>query len=253
MPEAGDIFTTVPNERAAKEAAEARAKQQSALQRQGRALTLDEVVKQIDSGDVKELNLVLKGDVQGSVEAVEHALEGMTDEDAKIRILHSACGNINESDVMLASASGAIVVGFTVGTSPSAERLAERMGVEIRHYDIIYQLIDEMGQALHGMLEPVFTEIVIGKAEIRELFPSRRGIQIAGCRITEGRLTRGANVRVIRNGEIIHETTIATLRHFREEVNEMNAGTECGVLLQGFNDIQQGDILETFRQEQGRR
>ncbi len=253
VPEAGDLFKVVPNERAARTTGGNRDRARSAQQHQARALTLDEVVKQIDAGDVKELNLVVKADVQGSVEAVEQALEGLTAEDAKIRILHSGCGSVTESDVMLASTSEAVIIGFTVGSEPSAERLADRMGVEIRRYDIIYQVIDDMDRALHGMLDPVFTDVVLGRAEIRELFPSRRGVQIAGCRVLDGRITRGASVRVLRDSEVIHETTIASLRHFRDEVNEMTAGTECGILLQGYNDFQQGDVLEAHRQEPGRR
>ena len=190
IPEAGDQFAIVANERAARAIIGEREKYHSGQQNQARALTLDEVVKQIDAGDVKELNLVLKADVQGSVEAVQQALESMAAEDAKVRVLHSACGNITDSDVMLASASEAIIIGFNVGTETSADRLAERMGAEIRRYNIIYQLIDDVDRALHGMLEPVFTDVVVGRAEIRELFPSRRGVQIAGCRVLEGRITR---------------------------------------------------------------
>ena len=253
IPEAGDQFAIVANERAARATIGEREKNHSIQQNQARALTLDEVVKQIDAGDVKELNLVLKADVQGSVEAVQQALESMAAEDAKVRILHSACGNITESDVMLANASEAIILGFNVGTETSADRFAERMGVEIRRYNIIYQLIDDVDRALRGMLEPVFTDVVVGKAEIRELFPSRRGVQIAGCRVLEGRITREATVRVLRDGQQIHETTIASLRHFRDEVNEMTTGTECGITLQGFNDFQEGDQLEVHRQEPGRR
>ncbi|HIN06373.1 MAG TPA: hypothetical protein EYM65_09090 [Dehalococcoidia bacterium] len=243
----------MPNERAARIAVGKQEKLHADRQNQARALTLDQVVKQIDSGDVKELNLVLKADVQGSVEAVEQSLAALTAEDATVQVLHSGCGTVTESDVMLASASDAIVIGFTVGNEPSAERLADRMGVEIRHYNIIYQLIDDIEKALQGMLDPVFTDVIIGKAEIRELFPSRKGAQIAGCRVTEGRITRGAQVRVLRNSEVVEETTIASIRHFREEVNEMNSGTECGVTLQGFNDFQEGDVLEAHRQEPGRR
>ena len=253
IPEAGDSFSILPNERTARSTIGEREKRQSSQQNQTRALTLDQVVKQIDSSDVKELNLVLKADVQGSVEAVQQSLEGQEAEDAKVRILHSACGNITETDVMLASASEAIVIGFNVGTETSADRLADRMGVEIRRYDIIYQLIDDVDQALNGMLEPVFTDVVVGQAEIREVFPSRRGIQIAGCRVVEGHITRGATVRLMRDDQEIHETTIASLRHFREEVNEMTAGTECGIILQGFNDFQEGDLLVAHRQEPGRR
>ncbi len=252
IPEAGDPFVIVPSERAAKGVIGEREKYHSTQQNQARALTLDQVVKQIDSGDVKELNLVLKADAQGSVEAVQQSLENMAEEDATVRILHSACGNITESDVMLASASDAIVIGFNVGTETSAERLAERMGLEIRHYNIIYQLIEDVDRALRGILDPVFTDVVVGRAEIRELFPARRGVRIAGCRILEGRIARGATVRLLRDGQEIHETTIATLRHFRDEVNEMTAGTECGITLQGFNDFQEGDVLESHRREPGR-
>ena len=174
-------------------------------------------------------------------------------EEAMVRILHTGCGSVTESDVMLASASKAVIFGFTVGTESSAERLAERMGVEIRRYDIIYQLIDDVDRGLHGMLDPVQTDVVVGRAEIRELFSSRRGAQIAGCRVTEGRVNRGANVRIMRDGQVVHETTIASLRHFRDEVTEMTAGSDCGITLQGFNDFQEGDIVEAHRLEAGRR
>lgn len=142
---------------------------------------------------------------------------------------------------------------FTTGAEPSAERLAERMGVEIRHYNIIYQLIDDVSLALQGMLEPVYADVMVGRAEIREIFASRRGVQIAGCRVTDGRINKGANVRVMRDGNLVHETTIETLRHFRDEVNEMTSGSDCGILLQGYNDFQQGDLIEAHRLERGRR
>ena len=253
VPEAGDQFTVVPQERTAREMANQRARLSSHQQAQARALTLDEVVNRTAPGDIKELNLVLKADVQGSVEAVRQALDRLTDEDAKVRILHAACGNVTESDVLLASASEAIVIGFTVGTEPSAERLALRMGVEVRHYQIIYQLIDDVSLALHGMLEPEYNEVIVGHAEIREIFPSRRGVRIAGCRVLDGRMTRGATVRILRDGAVISDSSVTSLRHFRDEVNEATAGTECGIILQGFNDFEQGDVLEAHRQERGRR
>ena len=253
VPEAGDQFTVVSQERTAREMANQRARLSSHQQAQARALTLDEVVNRTAPGDIKELNLVLKADVQGSVEAVRQALDRLTDEDAKVRILHAACGNVTESDVLLASASEAIVIGFTVGTEPSAERLALRIGVEVRYYQIIYQLIDDVSLALHGMLEPEYNEVIVGHAEIREIFPSRRGVRIAGCRVLDGRMTRGATVRILRDGEVIIDSSITSLRHFRDEVNEAAAGTECGIILQGFNDFEQGDVLEAHRQERGRR
>ena len=251
-PEAGDRLVVVPNERTARTQAEERQKSASSQGVQSRALTLEEVVHK-SSGTFKELNLVLKADVQGSVEAVRGAVETLSEESIKVRVLHSGPGAITESDVMLASASNAIVIGFTVSAEPSAERLANRMGVEIRHYNIIYQLTDDIELALHGMLEPVFTDVVVGQAEIREIFPSRRGVQIAGCRVTDGHINRGADVRIMRDGKLIYESTIATLRHFREEVTEITAGSDCGVTVQGFNEFEQGDILEAHRQERGRR
>ena len=252
LPEAGDAFAVVPNERTARTTAAEREKLGSAQQAQNRALTLEDVVKQIDIGEVKDLNLVIKADVQGSVEAVRQSLERLTEGEAKVRILHAGSGATTESDVLLASASNAIIVEFTVSTESSAERLAERMGVEIRHYDVIYQLIEDVEKALHGMIEPVYTDVVVGRAEVREIFTSRRNVKIAGCRVTEGRITKGATVRVLRDGEVMEETTITSLRHFRDEVNEITAGAECGVILQGFNNFEAGDILESHRQERSR-
>ena len=253
VPEAGDQLSVALNEREGRSMAEAVGKAQFSQAAQGRALTLEEVVNQIDSDEIKELNLVVKADVQGSVEAVRGALEGLVDEDAKVRVLHTGSGAVTESDILLASASEAIVISFSIGSEPSAEKLADRMGVEIRHYNIIYQLIDDVEKALHGMLDPVYTEVIVGRAEVREIFEGRRGTQIAGCRVTEGRMVRNGDVRVVRDGHILQDGVITSLRHFREEVNEMNAGTECGIILQGFNDYQEGDVLEVHRQERGRR
>jgi len=253
LPEAGDHLGVTANEKAARSLAEDASKAQGTKHGQTRALTLEEVVNQVDTDAVKELNLVVKADVQGSVEAVRGALERLVDEDAKVRVLHSGSGAVTESDILLASASEAIVISFSIGAEPSAERLADRMGVEIRHYNIIYQLIDDVEKALHGMLDPVYTDVIVGRAEVREIFEGRRGTQIAGCRVTEGRMIRNGDVRVVRAGAVVEENTITSLRHFRDEVNEMNAGTECGVVIQGFNSFQEGDVIEVHRQERGRR
>ena len=253
VPEAGDQLTVATNEREGRSLAEASGKSNAGTSGQGRALTLEEVVNQVGTDEVKELNLVVKADVQGSVEAVRGALERLVDEDATVRVLHSGSGAVTESDILLASASEAIVISFSIGAEPSAERLADRVGVEIRHYNIIYQLIDDVEKALHGMLDPVYTDVIVGRAEVREIFEGRRGTQIAGCRVSEGRMARNGDVRVVRDGAVVEDSTISSLRHFREEVNEMNAGTECGIVLQGFNDFQEGDILEVHRQERGRR
>ena len=253
LPEAGDQMRVVRNEKEARAMIGGRERTPGSRPLQTRALSLEEVVNRVELGDVKELNLVLKADVQGSLEAIRQSLERLVDEDAKVRVLHTGVGAVTESDVLLASASDAVVISFSVNSEPSAERLADRMGVEIRYYNIIYQLIDDIELALHGMLEPVLTEVIVGRAEIRELFGGRRGTQIAGCRVTEGRMVRNGAVRVTREGENIAQTTISSLRHFRDEVNEMTVGTECGIVLQGFNDFQTGDILEVYRQERARR
>ena len=253
VPEAGDQLVVATNEREGRSKAEESSKSRNPQSGQNRALTLEEVVNQTDTDEIKELNLVVKADVQGSVEAVRGALEKLVDEDVKVRILHTGSGAVTESDILLASASEAIVISFSIGSEPSAERLADRMGVEIRHYNIIYQLIDDVEKALHGMLDPVYTEVIVGRAEIREVFEGRRGTQIAGCRVIEGRMIRSGDVRVIRDGQNVEDGVINSLRHFREEVNEMNAGTECGIVIQGFNDFKEGDILEVHRQERGRR
>jgi translation initiation factor IF-2 len=253
IPEAGDLFTVVPNERTARNMASERANSASSQQAQARALTLDEVVNQTPAGELKELNLVLKADVKGSVEAVRQSLENLTENNIKVRILHANSGGVTESDVLLASASKAIIIAFTVGIEPSADRLANRMGVEIRSYDIIYQLIEDVELALQGLLEPAVVDVILGRAEIREIFPTRGGVKIAGCRVVEGRITKGVTVRVTRDGKVLEETTVNSLRHFRDEVNEATLGTECGIVLQGYNDFEQGDVLEAHREERGRR
>ena len=249
LPEAGDLLAVVPNERTARSTATDRERLKSAQQAQSRALTLDQVVNQIDAGDIKELNLVVKADVQGSLEAARQSLEQITEADAKVRILHAASGGITESDVLLASASQAIIVAFNVGEENGVDRVAERMGVEIRHYNIIYQLIEDVERALHGILEPTFSDVILGRAEVREVFSSRRNVQIAGCRVMEGRITRAGSIRVMRGDQVMHESSITSLRHFRDEVNEVNTGVECGIILQGFNEYETGDMLEVHRQE----
>ena len=253
LPEAGDLFSVVPDERTARAMATDKENPSSSQQAQARALTLDEVVNRTPAGELKELNLVLKADVQGSVEAVNHSLENLAANNIKVRILHASSGGVTETDVLLASASEAIIIAFNVGTEPGAERLARRMGVEIRNYGIIYQLIDDVELALQGLLEPAIVDVVLGRAEIREVFPTRGGVKIAGCRIVEGRMTKGVTVRITRDGKILEESTVTSLRHFRDEINEAALGTECGVVLQGFNDFEEGDVLEAHREERARR
>ena len=248
VPEAGDILSVVSSERAARQMA-GRREQRSSTGNLETVLTLDSVVKQIDAGDVKELVLVLKADVQGSVEAAVQSIEELSEGDVKARIIHSGSGAVSDSDVQLAAASGGIVLAFNVGFEVGAERTAERLGVEVRNYRIIYRLLEDVEAALQGLLEPEYEEVVVGRAEIREIFPGRRGVRIAGCRVLDGRIVRQGNIRVMRDDEVVRETQIGSLRHFRDEVNQATAGTECGIVLDGFNDFEEGDLIVAYRME----
>ncbi len=248
VPEAGDILTVVTSERAARQLA-GRRDQRSSTGNLETVLTLDSVVKQIDAGDVKELVLVLKADVQGSVEAAVHSIEQLSEGDVKARVIHSGSGSVSDSDVQLAAASGGIVLAFNVGFEVGAERTAERLGVEVREYRIIYRLLEDVEAALQGLLEPEYAEVVVGRAEIREIFPGRRGVRIAGCRVLDGRIVRQGNIRVTRDNEVVTETQIGSLRHFRDEVNQATAGTDCGIVLDGFNEFEEGDLIVAYRME----
>ena len=247
-PEAGDILKVTSNERAARQTA-TRNGQRANTGNLDTVLTLDSVVKQIDAGDVKELVLLVKADVQGSVEAVVSSVEEMSEGDVKARVIHSGSGSVSDSDVQLAAASGGIILAFNVGFEIGAERSAERLGVEVRNYQIIYRLLEDVEQALHGMLEPEFEEVVVGRAEVREIFLGRRGVRIAGCRVLDGRITRQGSVRVMREEEVMAETDIESLRHFRDEVNQATAGTECGIMLDSYNEFEEGDVIVAYRME----
>ena len=249
IPEAGDVFSVGVSEKTVRDRAEDQFRQREMEQSTARALTLEEINSRIIAGESKELNLIVKADVQGSVEAVSSALQGLDDGNAKLRILHGGSGAVTEGDVLLATASQAIIIGFATSTQPGVERLAEREGVEIRHYAIIYRLIEDIKKTLAGMLETTYREVVQGRAEIQTTFSIGRRGKIAGCRVVEGRIARGTAVRVIRNGEIIHDGILSSIRHFKDDVNEMAAGFECGVGLAGFTGFEEGDVLETHRRE----
>ena len=253
LPEAGDPFETVPDERTARSLAESREREREDGRSAARALTLEELQTRIDSGETKELNLVIKADVQGSVEAVVASLERLNDEKARVRILHAGSGSVTDSDILLAAASDAIVIGFSTTTQQGVDRLAEREGVEIRYYDIIYHLVEDIEKALQGILEATQREVIVGHAEVRAIFSiGRRGQNIAGCMVSDGRINRNAMVRVLRRGENVFEATVSSLRHFKDEVNEMNAGFECGIGIANYNEFEEGDVLETYRMEKGR-
>ena len=195
---------------------------------------------------MQELNIVLKGDVQGSVEALLGELGKIQHPEVRVNVIHTGVGGITENDVNLASASNALVVGFNVRPSAEARQLAEREGVDIRTYRVIYKLTEDIEQALVGMLSPVSTEEILGEAEVRALFKVSRLGTIAGCMVTNGVVRRGAHVRIIRDGTVIHETTIDQLKRFKDDVREVSEGFECGILLAGFNDVKEGDVLEAY-------
>ncbi|MER3487252.1 MAG: translation initiation factor IF-2, partial [Chloroflexota bacterium] len=199
---------------------------------------------------VQELNIVLKGDVVGSVEAVKAELEKIEHPEVRVNVIHAAVGGITENDVMLASASNAMVVGFNVRPNAEARALAEREGVEIRTYRVIYQLTEDIEQALVGMLKPVTEEVTIGEAEVRQTIKISRVGTVAGCYVTSGVVRRGANVRVVREGAIVYETTIDSLKRFKDDVREVSEGFECGIHLAGFDDVKEGDVLEVFEVRQ---
>jgi len=253
LPEAGDRLFVTAEDKTAKSLAQESLKESERERSRDRALTLEEIYTGINSGEIRELNLVLKADVQGSLEALRSALEGVSSEKARVNILHAGSGTVSESNVLLASASKAIVLGFNTTSEPGAERLADREGVEIRHYDIIYRLIEDVEKTLKGIIKPTQREAVLGSAEVRAVFSvNKGGGNIAGCLVTEGTITRSASVRVSRNGKVVHDGRISSLRHFKQDVTEMAAGFECGVGVEDFNDFQDGDVLEAYRVERVR-
>jgi len=255
LPQAGDRFEVVPEERTAREIAHRRflVKRDRLLSAQKPKVTLEALQDQIAKGQVKELKIVLKADVSGSAEALRDALEGLSLEEVRVRVIHSGVGPINQSDVLLAQASEAIVVGFHVRPLADARQLAEKEGIEIRTYRIIYAAIDDIRAAMVGMLEPERKEMVVGRAEVRQVFRIPRQGLIAGCYITEGRATRGERVRILRQDKEIFDSEVISLRRFKDDVKEVDAGLECGVGIDKIEDLQPGDILEFYHVEEIKR
>ena len=247
QPETGDTLEAVGDERKAKERVARRHQEQE--QFRAASPTLEEVYSRIQSGEIKDLNLILKTDVQGTVDAVREALENLVAARAKVHIIHAASGTITESDVMLAIASNAIIVGFTTRPEPGARRLAEASGVEVRYYDIIYRLMEDIQKALEGLFVPEEREVIDGHAEVRAVFSLGKRGKIAGVLVRDGKVTRNSWIRVMRGEEGIHEGRVSSLKHFKDDVREMAAGFECGVGVDGFNDFQENDVLEVFHRE----
>ena len=250
VPAAGELFTIVESEREARAIAEERKLEAAARSRQPKgAQSLEQVFEAYKAGETQELRLVIKADVQGSLEPFTSSLEELSAGEIKVNVLHTGTGNISKDDVMLAAASGGIVLGFNVSDDQAARLTAETEGVDIRLYDIIYRLTEDIEKALKGMLEPEIRESVLGKADVRTVFRIPKIGKIAGCFVREGELHRNARMRVIRDGEALFEGSISSLKHVKDDVREIREGFECGVGLKGFNDFEEGDILECFTEE----
>ncbi len=246
---AGDLFEVMPDERTCRAIVADRVRDQESRTVVSRPITLDDLSLSIRQGQKKELNLIVKADVQGSIEPIISSLERLGREDLKVNIVHTAAGNITESDIYLAVASHAIVVGFQVVVDSAARRMAENEGVDVRIYDIIYKLVDEVDLALQGLLEPTYVAKVVGRAEVRATFEIPKIGQIAGCYLADGVARRNARARVLRNGQVLHEGHIASLKRFTKDVREVRAGFECGVGLESFHTFQVGDVVEFYVME----
>ncbi len=251
VPSAGDEFLVLPDEKKAREIAEYRQrKQREAELAKSTKITLESVFEKLKEGEVKELNIVLKTDVQGSLEALSDALQKLSTKDVRVNIVRSSIGAITESDVLLASASNAIIIGFNVRPTHQAKELAEQEHVEIRFYDVIYNALDDVKAAMVGMLEPVYKEKVIGQAEVRATFRISKVGTVAGCYVTSGVIQRNANARLLRDNVVVYTGKIASLRRFKEDVKEVQSGYECGIGLEKFNDIKEGDVIEAYVMEE---
>ena len=253
-PEAGDQFAVVENEARAREITDYRLRERrKRLAVAGQRGSLEQMMTQLKSAGTKEFTLLVKGDVQGSVEAIVAALDKLGTDEVRARIIHYGVGGITESDVGLASTSGAVILGFNVRANAQAREAAERDGVEIRYYAVIYDLVDEVKQAMSGLLAPTRRETFLGNAEILEVFTISKVGKVAGCRVTEGKVERGAHVRLIRDNVVVHEGKLSTLKRFKDEVKEVVAGQECGMAFEGYQDMRQGDVIECFEVEHVKR
>jgi translation initiation factor IF-2 len=251
-PEAGDKFAVVENEARAREISEyrQRLRREKAAGSTGGGMTLEQMMSSLKSSQKAEVPLVLKADVQGSVEAITGALDKLGTDEVAARVLHAGVGGITESDVTLASASGGVILGFNVRANKQAREAAERAGVEIRYYNVIYDLVDDIKAAMSGLLSPERRETFLGNAEILEVFNITKVGKVAGCRVTEGTVERGASVRLLRDNVVIHEGKLGQLKRFKDDVKEVVAGQECGMNFENYQDIRVGDVIECYRVEE---
>jgi translation initiation factor IF-2 len=251
LPQAGDQFVVAADRDKARSVAEYREqKAREAILAKSSRVSLEGLADQLKKEGVKELNIILKGDVQGSVEVLSDLLTKMSGEKVKIKILHSGVGAITETDVLLASASNAIIIGFNVRPERKAQELADQEKVDVRLHSIIYELQDEIRRAMLGMLEPVFKETYLGRAEVRDTFRIPKVGTIAGCYVSDGHLKRDAEVRLLRDNVVVYKGKVGSLRRFKEDVSEVRNGMECGIGIAGYGDVKVGDVIEAFRTEQ---
>ena len=246
LPQAGDTLVVVENERKAREIAQKIKEKREKEEKLSQSLRLEDIYRKIEAGEVKELKLIVKADTMGSLEALKKSLEELSTEEVAVRVIHGAVGGITENDVMLAKASGAIIIGFNTRPDPKARELIEKEKVDVRMYGIIYQVIDDVKKALQGLLEPVEREEVLGSAEVRATFKIKKVGTVAGCYVLEGKMVRGAKARLIRDGVVVYDGQIESLKRFKEDVQEVARGYECGIKLKDFNDVKVGDIIECY-------
>jgi translation initiation factor IF-2 len=249
VPSPGDSFQVVPDERKARQIVSLREeKTGQPIYRRPTKVNLQDLFSRISQGKTKELSLIVKGDVQGSVEAISEALEKLTTDTVKVKVIHRGVGTINEGDILLASAAGAVVIGFSVRPEPKVSELATREGVDMRFYSIIYKATEDIKKAMLGLLDPTYREESQGRAEVRETFSVPRIGIIAGCGVLDGKIVRNAEARIVRDGVVVYEGRISSLRRFKDDAKEVTSGYECGIGVENFNDIKKGDIIETFTQ-----
>jgi translation initiation factor IF-2 len=250
VPKAGELFSVVENEKTAREQIDQRQlREEKTAVEIDQTANLEQLFERVQAGEEEELRLIIKVDVQGSLEPITSSVKDLKsggEQDIGVKVIHSGTGMVGENDVMLASATNAIIIGFNVGPDSAAKRLADSEGISIRKYNIIYHLIDDIEKALKGMLEPVEKKVLIGRAEVLAVFPSGKYDQVAGCRVETGDIRRNAKVRVIRDGKVAYEGDIASLKRHKDDVNEVRKGFECGIGLKDFSSFEEGDILESY-------
>ena len=251
VPEAGDVLFAGEEEKLIKMVVEERRnKERESMIRASSKVSLDEVFSKIAEGEMKVLNMIVKADVQGSVEAVKQSMEKLSNEEVRVNVIHAAAGAIKESDIMLAESSNAIIIGFNVRPDSNAKQIAEKSGVDIKLYRVIYEAIEDVEKALKGMLAPKFSEIYLGKAEVREVFKISGVGQVAGCYVVEGKILRNSKLRIYRDDVMICEGNVLQLKRFKDDVKEVAQGFECGISIERFNDIKVGDFIESYQVEE---